>query len=162
MTIEALLAGIYNSKLGSRSPNDFPAALVNDLRSDATKKQWNATLLQIRDAKSYASVYGEYQLIEQCWTHFGKALEFSEKAAESQRDKTRFCASPPCEFYSKSSPDPLRVCTGCKQVYYCSQTCQKLCVLRLYLLPHTKHTTRSDWKAGHRTKCRELAKETQL
>lgn len=125
MTIEALYTGIRNCKLGQ--PNALPVPLLDGLRSDSCNVQWNATLLQIRDAKSYATLYPEYKLIEEWWTQFGVELGFNEGAAESQRDKTRFCASPPCPFYSKSSPEPLRVCTGCKQVYYCSQTCQKMC-----------------------------------
>ncbi|VDB83291.1 unnamed protein product [Peniophora sp. CBMAI 1063] len=138
MTIESLFEGINNYKLDR--PNGLPASLVNDLRSNASRQQWNATLLSIRDARSYGSLYPEYQLIDQWWTRFGAELGFSEGAAESQREQMHFCASPSCPLHNKPSAEPLRICTGCRQMYYCSPACQKL-----------------DWKAGHRTKCRELS-----
>ena len=60
-------------------------------------------------------------------------------AASTARRSQVQCAEAGCPRKIKADGTPLDQCSGCKRCYYCSKVCQT-----------------ADWKAGHKTECKEL------
>ncbi|KZV74143.1 hypothetical protein PENSPDRAFT_648341 [Peniophora sp. CONT] len=91
------------------------------------------------------------QHVLQAWIDLGAALglqEEEEKVAYEREKKrvAQFCAWKECQYHQTAPSTPTRACAGCREVRYCSRSCQ--------------HT---DWaKGGHKRQCKRLKNEAHV
>lgn len=92
---------------------------------------------QAIDRANDTQIYSWQHFAPLQWTQYQRKMAHDAKLKkEGKSDDIITCAS--CQ-----APQGLaikhKICSACKSVYYCSQECQKV-----------------DWKAGHKSRCKEL------
>ncbi|KZV71714.1 hypothetical protein PENSPDRAFT_751521 [Peniophora sp. CONT] len=109
------------------------------------REHWYPTLAFLRQTRTYSTSVPEHNGISETWKRLGEELGFEEMKQKAQYERElrkglRRCSRKDCSYHKDDSLTSLRICKGCADVRYCSVSCQ-----------------RSDWKGGHKLKCRRLA-----
>ena len=102
-----------------KTPSSFPSTVIDDFRN-AAKETWPSILTQLRDASrgSDKIVINFMRSMSSVWFELGEELGLQEESMDDT------CSWRECEWHRKPSAEPLRDCSACNTVRYCSRECQ--------------------------------------